>query len=235
MAIRDAASVGGESLPCFAVMANESLTLALQSREAGNSRDTRRLRRAGTIPGVLYGLDQEPKPVSVIPSELRTILISGTALFDIELDGTKEPVLIKKADRHPVRGEVTHVDFLRVDLKAKIEAVVPLELTGVEEAPGVINRGVLDHQLREVTILALPTDIPESLSIDISWMDLGDTLLLNRVNTPEGVEIVSEHADEIAVATIVASRGAVAAATADDEGGEGGEAEGDASEASGDE
>lgn len=213
-------------------MANELLTLALQTREAGNSRDARRLRRAGSIPGVLYGLDQDPRAVTVAPSDLRQVLVSGNALFDVALDdGTKQPVLIKKADRHPVRGEVTHVDFLRVDLTAKIEAVVPLELTGVEEAPGVIARGVLDHQLREVTISALPTDIPETLVADISWMDLGDTFLLNRVNTPEGVEIVAEHKDEIAVATIAASRGSRSAAAATSEA----EAESGESEASGDE
>lgn len=212
-------------------MANELLTLALHSREAGNSRDVRRLRRAGSIPGVLYGLGQEPRSVAVVPSELRQVLISGNALFDVELDGSTHPVLIKKADRHPVRGEVTHVDFLRVDLTKKIEAVVPLELTGVAEAPGVIARGVLDHQLHEVTILALPHDIPETLTADVSWMDLGDTFLLNRVNTPEGVEVVAEHKDEIAVATIVASRGSRSASSGD----EAGEAEGGESEASGDE
>ena len=209
-------------------MANDTLTLALQPREAGNSRDARRLRRAGTIPGVLYGLDQEPKSISVQPADLRLVLIDAAALFNVELEGETVPVLVKQADRHPVRGEVTHIDFLRVDLTQPIEAVVPIELTGVEEAPGVINRGVLDHQLRETTISALPTAIPESLSIDVSWMDLGDTFLLNRITPPEGVTIVADHADEIAVVTVVASRGAKAAASADEDAE--GESEGDSDE-----
>lgn len=199
-------------------MANESLTLAIKPREAGNSRDARRLRRAGQIPGVLYGLGQEPRPVSVAPADLRLVLISGNALFDVDIDGEKLPVLVKSTDRHPVRGEVTHIDFLRVDLEASIEAIVPIELKGVEEAPGVINRGILDHQLREVTIAALPTAIPESLVIDVSWMDLGDTFLLNRITPPEGVKIISEHRDEIAVVTLTASRGSVAAARAEADG-----------------
>lgn len=203
-------------------MANETLTLALQSREAGNSRDARRLRRAGTIPGVLYGLDSDPTPVAVQPADLRLVLIDNSALFNVELEGEKVPVLIKQADRHPVRGNVTHVDFLRVDLTQPIEAIVPIELKGVEESQGVIDRGVLDHQLREVTISALPTSIPDSIVIDVSWMNLGDTFLLNRITPPEGVSIVSEHADEIAVVTVVASRGSVAAAGAD------ADAEGDA-------
>jgi large subunit ribosomal protein L25 len=210
-----------EPLWCPAGMANETLTLAIKPREAGSSREARRLRRAGQIPGVLYGLGQDPAPVSVAPADLRLVLISGSALFDVELDGQKLPVLIKTTDRHPVRGQVTHVDFLRVDLTQTTTAVVPIELTGVEEAPGVINRGVLDHQLREVTISALPSAIPESLVIDVSWMDLGDTFPLDRITPPEGVEIVSEHADEIAVVTVAASRGSVSK-------GRGEDAEGDA-------
>jgi large subunit ribosomal protein L25 len=209
-------------------MANETLTLALQSREAGNSRDARRLRRAGHIPGVLYGLDKDPTPISVQPADLRLVLIDNSALFNVELEGEQVPVLIKQADRHPVRGNVTHVDFLRVDLTQPIEAVVPIELKGVEESQGVIDRGVLDHQLREVTISALPTAIPDVLTIDVSWMNLGDTFLLNRISPPEGVSIVSEHADEIAVVTVVASRGSVASASA----AEGEESEGDAADES---
>lgn len=208
-------------------MANDTLILPIQSREAGNSRDARRLRREGTIPGVLYGLDQEPKPVAVQPADLRLVLIDATALFNVELDGEQVPVLIKSADRHPVRGEVTHVDFLRVDLTKPIEAVVPIELKGLDDAPGVIGRGVVDHQLRETTISALPTAIPESLTADVSWMDIGDTFLLNRISPPEGVSIVAEHADEIAVVTIAASRGSRAAASASATDGEGGEESGD--------
>jgi large subunit ribosomal protein L25 len=207
-------------------MANETLTLALKPREAGNSRDARRLRRAGQIPGVVYGLGQDPAPVAVAPADLRLVLISGSALFDVELEGKTQPVLIKTADRHPVRGEVTHVDFLRVDLTQETTAVVEIELTGVEEAPGVINRGVLDHQLREVTVSCLPSNIPDSIVIDVSWMDLGDTFLLKRISPPEGVTIVSEHADEIAVVTLSASRGSVAAARA--EAADEGDAAGDA-------
>lgn len=214
-AYRRTARDAPEPLLSPAGMANESLTLAIKPREAGSSREARRLRRSGQIPGVLYGLDQEPQAISVAPSDLRLVLNSSSALFDVDLDGKKTPVLVKSADRHPVRGDVTHVDFLRVDLTQETTAVVPIELTGVEQAPGVINRGILDHQLRDVVISALPTNIPESLVIDISWMDLGDTFLLNRVETPEGVTIVSERADEIAVVTMTASRGSVAAARAD--------------------
>ena len=206
----------------------QTVKLHLESREPGHSRDTRRLRSTGRIPGVLYGGDVEPTPVTLDPANLRLVLIQGSALIDVELDGKAQPVLIKQTDLHPVRGNITHVDLLRVDLTQLINADVSIELVGVEEAPGVIAKGVLDHQLHQVTISALPSAIPESIVIDVSWMDLGDTFLLSKVETPEGVTIVSEHADEIAVVTLAASR----SGRAEDELGEGEEAAGDDAAAS---
>lgn len=213
-------------------MANSTLTLALSPREAAGSRTARRLRSSGQIPGVLYGLDSAPTPIQVEPSALRTVIVSGQALFDVELEGEKVPVLLKQADRHPVRGNVTHVDLLRVDLNVPVESVVAIELTGVEESPGVIARGVLDHQLREVTVSALPTAIPEFLTADVSWMDLGDTFLLDRLETPEGVTVVAEHADEISVVTLTASRrsASAASAAASDEAADAGETADEAAE-----
>jgi large subunit ribosomal protein L25 len=202
----------------------QTVKLTLESREPGHSRDTRRLRSTGRIPGVLYGGDVAPTPITLDPANLRLVLLQGSALIDVELDGKAEPVIIKQTDLHPVRGNVTHVDLLRVDLTQPINADVAIELVGVDESPGVVAKGVLDHQLHSVTISALPSAIPESIVIDVSWMDLGDTFLLNKVETPEGVTIVSEHADEIAVVTVVASR----SARAEGEEGEGDEAaEGD--------
>lgn len=195
-------------------MANDTLTLALQPRDPAGSRTARRLRSTGEIPGVLYGLDSDPTPIAVKPADLRLVLLSGHALFEVELEGSKQPVLLKQADRHPVRGNVTHVDLLRVDLTKPVESIVPIELTGVENAPGVIARGVLDHQLREIAVLALPSAIPDVLLVDVSSMDLGDIIQLDQVETPEGVEIIADHADEIAVVTLTAPR---RAAVSDDE------------------
>ena len=180
-------------------------TLEVELRDTRGSRATRRLRRAGLIPGVLYGgSHQEGVSFQVGTRELRRILVDGSALVDVKLGAEKTvPAILKDRQLHPVRDEVTHIDFLEVDLKEKIRAMVALELTGAEEAVGVRDGGILDHVTREVEIEALPTDIPELLEVDASGLDIGSTLSLADVSTPEGVEIVHEHAEEVIVASVV--------------------------------
>ena len=109
--------------------------------------------------------------------------------------------MLKDAQHHPVRGQTLHVDFLRVRLDVAIEATVSLELDGGDHAPGVIEGGVLEHVTREVTIEALPGDIPETLSFDVSSMQIGDTATLAQVSAPRGVTIVDD--DETVIATLV--------------------------------
>jgi large subunit ribosomal protein L25 len=133
------------------------------------------------------------------------VLVHGGALIDVELDGKSTPVVIKEQQRHPVRGQVIHLDLLEVKLDEKIEADVTIELLGTEDAPGVKEGGVLEHVTHQITILALPTEIPESIPADVSGMEIGDTLQLAMVPAPEGVEYsLGEDADpeEITVATL---------------------------------
>jgi large subunit ribosomal protein L25 len=186
-------------------MASERPTLAVDVREERGSRATRRLRRAGLVPGVLYGgSHDEPVSFKVADRELRRIMVDGSALIDVEIGGEKSvPAILKDRQLHPVRDEVTHVDFLEVDLKEKIRAPVAIELEGGEEAPGVKEGGVLDHATREVEIEALPTDIPEQIVVDVSALDIGSTITLADVTAPEGVEFVHEHLDEVVVASVV--------------------------------
>jgi large subunit ribosomal protein L25 len=180
-------------------------TLEVELRDSRGSRATRRLRRAGLVPGVLYGgSHQEGVSFQVGTRELRRVLVDGSALVDVKLGGEKTvPAILKDRQLHPVRDEVTHIDFLEVDLKAKIRAMVALELTGADDSVGVRDGGILDHVTREVEIEALPTDIPELLEVDASGLDIGSTLTLADVSTPEGVEIVHEHAEEVVVASVV--------------------------------
>ncbi len=96
------------------------------------------------------------------------------------------PAILKDRQNHPVRDEVMHVDFLEVRLDEKIHATVAIELEGVEEAPGVKEGGVLDQPTREVNIEALPTDIPERIVVNVSHMDMGDTLTLDAIPGPAG-------------------------------------------------
>ena len=183
----------------------ESTSLNVEPRGAAHSRATRRLRREGRVPGVLYGLGDEPQAFSVDARELRLALAGHGAVLDVALDGDTTSAVLKDTQLHPVRGEVLHVDLLRVDLNKPIESPVPLHLTGVEEAPGVRDGGVLEQVTREVTVEALPNDIPEELVHDVSHMEMLATELLSAVAVPEGVTIVDDL-EETVVATLTPPR-----------------------------
>ena len=157
------------------------------------------------MPGILYGGGQDPVSFSIDSRELRHALAATGAVLDFQLDGaTGSPVMLKELIRHPVSGETTHIDLLRVRLDRPIQTPVLLELIGTEEAVGVKNGGVLEQPTREVTVEALPNSIPESIQHDITEMDVGDTLLLESVTAPSGVTIVD--APETVIATITAPR-----------------------------
>ena len=182
-------------------MASQSTQLSITTRDISNSRATRRLRRTGQVPGVLYGGDAEPVAFAVDERELRHALAARGAVVELQLAGDTTPAVLKDAQHHPVRGTTLHVDFLRVRLDVAIHSVVALELLGGEEAPGTKEGGVLEHVTREVNIEALPTDIPERLELDVSQMDVNDTLFLSAVTAPPGVTILDDP-EETVVATL---------------------------------
>src|SRR5271154_7457529 len=134
-------------------MANTTTKLNVNSRPAAGSRAARRLRRSGRVPGVLYGGDGEPLGFDADERELRHALAGAGAVLDLSVDGGKAtPVVLKDAQRNPVRGETTHVDLIRVRLDEKIRSVVPIELSGVDDAPGVKQGGVLEQITRELEV-----------------------------------------------------------------------------------
>jgi large subunit ribosomal protein L25 len=186
-------------------MASQSTKLTISARDASNSRATRRLRRAGQVPGVLYGGGADPRPFAVDERDLRHALAGTGAVVELDLDGESTPAVLKDAQRHPVRGNTLHVDFLRVRLDVAITATVPLELIGGEDAPGTKEGGVLEHVTREVSIEALPTDIPERLELDVSGMQVNDTAYLSGVVAPAGVTILDD-VEETVVATLTPPR-----------------------------
>lgn len=180
-------------------MATTTTKLEVSSRTPEGSRSARRLRRGGRIPGVLYGGDGEPLSFSVDARELRVALAGSGAVVDLSVDGAKPtPVVLKEAQRDPVRGETTHVDLLRVRLDKPIHAIVTLELTGVEDTPGVKEGGVLEHLTRELNIEALPTAIPEAIVHELGEMQIGETLSLEAIVAPEGVTLLDDPATTIA-------------------------------------
>ena len=183
-------------------MATTTTKLNVNSRESSGSRAVRRLRRAGRVPGVLYGGGGEPVGFDADERELRHALAGSGAVLDLSVDGGKTtPVVLKDAQRHPVRGETIHVDLLRVNLNEAIHAVVPLELTGIDDAPGVKEGGVLEQITRELNVEALPTAIPESIVHDVGEMQISDTILLGSVELPEGVTPLDDL-EETVVATL---------------------------------
>jgi large subunit ribosomal protein L25 len=183
-------------------MATTTTKLNVNSRESSGSRAVRRLRRAGRVPGVLYGGGGEPVGFDADERELRHALAGSGAVLDLSVDGGKTtPVVLKDAQRHPVRGETIHVDLLRVNLNEAIHAVVPLELTGVDDAPGVKEGGVLEQITRELNVEALPTAIPESIVHDVGEMQISDTILLGSLTLPEGVTLLDDL-EETVVATL---------------------------------
>jgi large subunit ribosomal protein L25 len=183
-------------------MAKTSATkLDARVRTPAGSRATRRLRREGRIPGVLYGGGADPIAFDVDARELRIALAARGAVLDVALDGETNSAVVKATDHHPVRGETTHIDLIRVNLNEAIQAVVTLELTGLDEAPGVVAGGVIEQVTREVTIEALPTEIPESIVHDVSALEMNETILLSEVKAPAGVTLV-DVAEDAVLATL---------------------------------
>jgi large subunit ribosomal protein L25 len=186
-------------------MASQTTKLSITPREPEGSRATRRLRRTGRVPGILYGGSGEPLTFSVDARELRHALAATGAVLEVVDEGSATPAILKSAQYHPVRGETMHVDLLRVSLDVAIHAVVPLELTGGEDSPGVKEGGVLEQITRELNIEALPTSIPESITYDVSGLEINDTVTLAQVPMPDGI-VLLDDAEETVVATLTPPR-----------------------------
>ena len=187
-------------------MAGERTKLTVRTREHLGSRETRRLRKQGVIPGVLYGRS-EPVAIAVDERELRRALTGKAGLhsiLDVEIDGTgsSHASILKDYQLDKVRGGVTHVDLQEVHLDRPIHASVTVHLIGGEDAPGVREGGVLSQPLRELNVEALPLEVPEHLDLDVSHMALGDTLRLADIVVPEGVVLLDDL--ETVAATVTA-------------------------------
>jgi large subunit ribosomal protein L25 len=179
----------------------QTTALAVENREAGGSREARRLRRTGSVPGILYGGGEDPVTFQVDARVLRNTLAHAGAVLDLAIGSSAAtPVVIKEITRHPVTGATIHIDLLRVRLDQAIHATVVLDLTGAEESPGVKEGGVLEQVTRELTIEALPTDIPDAIHHDVSALVIGDTVTLDAVTPPRGVTLLDDP--ETVVATL---------------------------------
>jgi large subunit ribosomal protein L25 len=178
-------------------------TLTADERPERGTRATKRLRRAGLVPGVVYGGgDGDSVSFKVDARVLRQVLVDGSALIDLEVGGKSRPVIVKDQQLHPVRDEVMHIDLLEVRLDEKIQTQVGVQIEGVEEAPGVKEGGVLEHVTHQLNIEALPTAIPDSIVVDVSGMEIAATMHLSELTPPEGVEFLDDP-EETIIATVV--------------------------------
>lgn len=174
-------------------MADQVLLKAESGRELGSS-SSRRLRRSGRIPAVVYGLGAEPLPVSVDYSDARVALGGDAginALLNLEIDDSVELCVVKALQHHVVRDEVTHIDFFRVDPNAEIEVEVPLTLVGDPRLVTQVS-GMVDQELFSVALLTKPTAIPNDIEVDVSEMEVGDTIRVEDLVLPEGTSAASD-------------------------------------------
>jgi large subunit ribosomal protein L25 len=154
------------------------------------------------VPGVVYGGGGDCVSFKVNSRVLRAALHDGSALIDLKVGGGQPlPVIIKDQQRHPVRGQIVHIDLLEVRLDEKIHSTVSVELEGVEDAPGVKEGGVLEQANRELNIEALPTDIPERILVDVSSMQIAAVMHLSEIEAPPGVVFLDDP-EETIIATI---------------------------------
>lgn len=195
------------------------LTLTAEAGRTPGSRASGRLRAQGRVPGVVYGLGRDAVAVTVPWPELRRVLTTEAgfnALITLDVDGEQDLTIVKDLQRDPVRREVLHVDFLRIDREVKVDVDVPVTLVG--EAKAVESaKGIVEHVIVQVPIKALPADIPNELTIDISALEIGGVITAGDIEVPAGVTI--ELDPEATIVAAVASRMSMASdAEAADEG-----------------
>ncbi len=208
------------------------LLLSAETGRKEGTRPSRRLRREGKVPAVVYGLDADPVAVSVEWPELRRCLTTDAglnALITLDIDGTNHLSVVKDIQRHPTRRDVLHVDFLRVTEDQLIDVNVPVVLIG--EARNVtMYDGMVDQSMYEMTISVKPTAVPQQIEVDISELELGATVKVEDVDLPDGATSPMDPNETVAIALITRStREAIRRAEQGEaaEGEEGGEAAAD--------
>jgi large subunit ribosomal protein L25 len=189
-------------------VAGERITLTVKERERLGSAESRRLRRTGWIPGVLYGKGNSSRAIAVQERDLRGALTGASglhAVLDVVLDGqtTTHASILKEYQQDPLRGHISHIDLQEVRLDQLIQASVSVSLQG--EPAGVKAGGVLNQVASTINVQALPLEVPEHIEADISAMEIGDTLRLSDLSAPEGVTFLDDP-DETVIATVAAPR-----------------------------
>jgi large subunit ribosomal protein L25 len=179
-------------------------------RGAQGTGASRRLRRTGRVPGIVYGGGKDAQSVDLDHKELYFGLKNEafhSTVLSLNLEGAKESVLLRDFQMHPYKQLVLHVDFQRVDASHKVHVKIPLHFINAETAPGVKQAGgVVSHIYTEVDVACLPADLPEFIEVDLSELASGHSLHMSHLKLPKGVELVGLHGEDPTVVTILGSK-----------------------------
>ncbi len=190
-----------------------AIEIAATTRKAQGTGASRRLRNLNRVPGIVYGAGE----ATMIDIDHNTLYYAlrneafHASILSLDLDGKKQPVLLRDFQMHPFRQQVQHIDFQRVDAKKKIHMKVPLHFKNADIAPGVKEGGIISHVLNDLLIACLPADLPTSIEVDLATLSLGHSIHVSDVKLPNGVEVAGHHHAGDAVATVQVPRGAVEA------------------------
>lgn len=184
-------------------------------RDAKGTGASRRLRRAGAVPGVVYGGGKEAVTLEFDGKELFLQFrheAFHASVLTLVVDGKKENVLLRDFQMHPVRNSIQHIDFQRVSATEKIHVKVPFHFVNADVAPGVkLGGGIVAHVQTEADVSCLAKDLPEFIEVDVANLEIGQSIHLSQIKLPKGVEFVQlAHGDDAAVAAIAKTRGGVA-------------------------
>ncbi len=190
-----------------------TLEIIATTRNTQGTGASRRLRKSGRVPGVVYG-NGDAIALEIDHNTLYHALRKEAfhaSVLNLDLDGKKESVLLRAFQMHPFRQQVLHIDFQRVDLTKKMHMSVPLHFTNSDIAPGIKNGGIITHVLNELEIVCLPADLPIAINVDLAHLELGHSIHVSSVVLPNGVELAGHHHPNDAVAIVQVPRGAVEA------------------------
>jgi len=195
-----------------------TIEISATSRQVQGTGASRRLRKAGRTPGVVYG-SGDAVMIELDHNNLYYALRNEAfhaSILTLDIDGAKQSVLLRDFQMHPFKQQVMHIDFQRVDANKKIHAKVPLHFINADVAPGVkLGGGIISHVLNELDVACLPSCLPEFIEVNLAKLEIGKSVHVSDLKLPQGVEVAGHHHAADAVATIQVPRGAVeAAATA---------------------
>lgn len=192
-----------------------AIEISATTRKVQGTGASRRLRRANRVPGIVYGAGD----AVMIELDHNTVYYAlkneafHASILSLDLDGKKQPVLLRDFQMHPVRQQVQHIDFQRVDANKKIHMKVPLHFVNADIAPGVkTGGGIISHVLNEIEVACLPADLPASIEVDLAHLEIGHSVHVSDIKLPKGVEVAGHHHAGDAVATVQVPRGAIEAA-----------------------